>query len=338
MNMAIEDHKDVWIFAEQRHGELSKASFQLLGKGRELANTLGQRLCAVLLGENVDRLAQELIAHGADIVYTGDNPKLKNFQTDTYTHVISKLIGQYKPNIMLYGATHIGRDLAPRIAQRVWVGLTADCTGLTIDEETGNLLQTRPAFGGNLMATIKTPNHRPVMSTVRPGVMKALDADPSRTGEIIPIDADVPDDVMILRVVEIVKEAKHAVNLEDAEIIVSGGRGVGSPEGFKVVSDLADALNGVLGASRATVDLGWIDQTHQVGQTGKTVAPVLYIACGISGAIQHRAGMQGSDYIIAINKDPDAPIFGIAHFGIIGDLHEIVPKLTSELNKLKGPA
>lgn len=336
--MAIEDHKDVWVFAEQRGGELSRASLQLLGKGRELADTLGQRLCAVLLGDGLGDLSRQLIAHGADIVYAGENPKLKNFQTDSYAYVISKLIEKYRPNIMLYGATHIGRDLAPRIAQRVYVGLTADCTGLDIDPDTGNLLQTRPAFGGNLMATIKTPNHRPVMSTVRPGVMKALPADPERTGEIIPMDADVPDGVMVTRLIEIVKEAKHAVNLEEAEIIVSGGRGVGSPEGFKVVSDLADALNGVLGASRATVDLGWIDQTHQVGQTGKTVTPKLYIACGISGAIQHRAGMQNSDYIVAINKDPDAPIFGIAHFGIIGDLHEIVPLLTAELNKLRRPA
>lgn len=334
----LEDHKDVWVFAEQRGGELSRASFQLLGKGRELADTLGQRLCAVLLGENVAGMTKELIAHGADVVYAADNPKVRNFLTDSYTYVISNLIREYRPNIVLYGATHIGRDLAPRIAQRVWVGLTADCTGLDIDPETGNLLQTRPAFGGNLMATIKTPNHRPVMSTVRPGVMKALDPDPTRQGEVIQVDGDIPDEVMVAKIIEIVKEAKHAVNLEDAEIIVSGGRGVGSPEGFEVVHQLAEALNGVLGASRATVDLGWIDQSHQVGQTGKTVQPKLYIACGISGAIQHRAGMQNSDYIIAINKDPDAPIFGIAHFGVIGDLHDIVPALTAELNKLKGPA
>ena len=339
MNMAgIEDYKDVWVFAEQRGGELSKAALQLLGKGRELADTLGQKLCAVLLGEDVDGLAQELIYHGADCVYAGDNPKLKNFQTDTYTYVISNLIQEYKPNIMLYGATHIGRDLAPRIAQRVWVGLTADCTGLDIDPETQNLLQTRPAFGGNLMATIKTPNHRPVMSTVRPGVMKAMDPDRTRQGEVIKINGEIPPEVIVSRIIEIVKEAKHAVNLEDAEIIVSGGRGVGSPEGFQIVQELADALNGVMGASRATVDLGWIAQDHQVGQTGKTVQPKLYIACGISGAIQHRAGMQNSDYIIAINKDPDAPIFGIAHFGVIGDLHEIVPLLTQDLLKLKGSA
>lgn len=334
---AIEEHQDVWVFAEQRGGELSKAALQLLGKGRDLADTLGQKLCAVLLGENVEGLAKELVAHGADIVYTADNPRLKNFQTDTYTYIISNLIKEKDPNIMLFGATHIGRDLAPRIAQRVYVGLTADCTGLDIDPETRNLLQTRPAFGGNLMATIKTPNHRPVMSTVRPGVMKALDADPVRQGEIIPVDSDVPDHVMIAKIIEIVKETKHAVNLEDADIIVSGGRGVGSPEGFQVVQELADALNGVMGASRATVDLGWIAQDHQVGQTGKTVQPKLYIACGISGAIQHRAGMQNSDYIIAINKDPDAPIFGIAHFGIVGDLHDVVPLLTSELNKMKAP-
>lgn len=333
----LEEHQDVWVFAEQRGGELSKAALQLLGKGRDLADTLGQKLCAVLLGENLEGLAKELIAHGADIVYTADNPRLKNFQTDTYTYIISNLIKEKAPNIMLFGATHIGRDLAPRIAQRVYVGLTADCTGLDIDPETRNLLQTRPAFGGNLMATIKTPNHRPVMSTVRPGVMKALEADPDRQGEIISVESDVPDHVMIAKIIEIVKETKHAVNLEDAEIIVSGGRGVGSPEGFQVVQELADALNGVMGASRATVDLGWIAQDHQVGQTGKTVQPKLYIACGISGAIQHRAGMQNSDFIIAINKDPDAPIFGIAHFGIVGDLHDIVPLLTSELNKMKAP-
>lgn len=330
-----EEYRDVWVFAEQRHDKLSKATLQLLGKGRELADTLGQKLCAVLLGENLEEMSKILVSHGADIVYRADNPTLRNFQTDTYTYVISNLIRERKPNIMLYGATHIGRDLAPRIAQRVWVGLTADCTGLDIDPEEKILLQTRPAFGGNLMATIKTPNHRPQMSTVRPGVMKALPEDPNRTGEIIEIDGEVPVEEIIARVIEIVKEQKKSVNLEDAGIIVSGGRGVGSPEGFNVVQKLADALGGEMGASRATVDLGWIAKDHQVGQTGKTVQPKLYIACGISGAIQHRAGMQNSDYIIAINKDPDASIFGIANLGIVGDLHEIVPRLTEKILAIK---
>lgn len=329
------DYKDVWVFAEQRGGQLTRVAYQLLGGGRALADELGQQLGAMLLGQDAKELAKELIAHGADKVYLADDPRLKNFQTDAYASVITTMIKEYKPNIVIYGATHIGRDLAPRIAQRLDLGLTADCTELTIDPEERILLQTRPAFGGNIMATIITPRTRPQMATVRPGIMKELDVDGKRKGEIIDVTVTLKDDEIKTKILEIIKEAKKRVNLEEASIIVSGGRGVGGKEGFTIISELADILGGEVGGSRVAVEKGWIDQDHQVGQTGKTVRPSLYIACGISGSIQHRAGMQNSDLIVAINKDPDATIFKIAHYGIVGDLHEIVPLLIEEFKKLK---
>lgn len=329
--VTIEDYKGVWVFAEQRGGDLGKVGLQLLGGGRQLADTLGQELCAVILGHEIKPLANTLVAHGADKVYVADAPILKNYQTDSYTSVIVDLIKTYKPNIAIYGATHIGRDLAPRIARRLEVGLTADCTELTIDDEEKLLLQTRPAFGGNVMATIICPNTRPQMSTVRPGIMKELDPDESRKGEIIETEVKVTDNDLLTKIIEIIKEKRKTVNLEEANIIVSGGRGVGGKEGFKVIRDLAEVLGGEVGGSRVAVEKEWIEQDHQVGQTGKTVRPDLYIACGISGSIQHRAGMQNSGLIVAINKDPDATIFKIADYGIVGDLHEVVPMLTKAL-------
>ncbi len=319
--------KGVWVFAEQRDGIIARVVTQLLGKGRELADARGTELSAILLGHEAGDLPEELFAYGADRVYVADAPELKDFRTGPYTTVIANAIRKYGPEIVLYGATPIGRDLAPRIAQRIYTGLTADCTELTIDEETGLLLQTRPAFGGNIMATIKCPDYRPQMSTVRPGVMKELSPESGRTGEVIRIDVTLAPDDLVMKILEVVKESKKHVNLEEAEIIVTGGRGVGSPEGFGICQELADLLGGEMGASRATVDAGWIDQAHQVGQTGKSVSPRLYIACGVSGAIQHLAGMQNSDFIVAINKDPDALIFNVADVGIVGDLHDVVPAI-----------
>ncbi len=328
-------YKGVWVFAEQRGGELNKVALQLLGIGRKLANDLGEELCAVLPGNDVQNLALELSAGGADKVYLVEDPKLANFQTDAYTKVMSDLIGKYKPAIVLYGATHIGRDLAPRVAQRTYTGLTADCTELEIDPETRLLQQTRPAFGGNIMATILCKNHRPQMSTVRPGVMQAQEPDLEKTFAIVKETVDLSGCNLKTQILEIVKEAHHAVQIEDAHIIVSGGRGVKSAEGFKVLEELAKVMGGEVGGSRVAVEKGWIPQVQQVGQTGKSVRPELYVACGISGSIQHMAGMQGSNIILAINKNADAPIFKIAHYGIVGDLFEVVPLLTEAVKKYR---
>ncbi|SHI41340.1 electron transfer flavoprotein subunit alpha [Lutispora thermophila] len=328
-------YKGVWVYAEQRQGKLMFTSLELLGEGRKLADKLGVELSAVLLGHEVDDICQELIHYGADKVIYANHKLLQNYTTDGYTKVIADLINEKKSEIVIIGATNIGRDLAPRVAARLNTGLTADCTKLDIDEEQRILLQTRPAFGGNLMATIVTPNHRPQMSTVRPGVMKKMEKDESRTGVVEKVDVNLHDEDLRVKVEEIVKSAKQTVNLVEAQYIVSGGRGLGGPEGFKLMQELADALGGVVGSSRAAVDAGWISHDHQVGQTGKTVRPRVYIACGISGAIQHLAGMQNSDCIIAINKNPDAPIFSVADYGIVGDLYKVVPMLIEEVKKLK---
>lgn len=326
--MDLSQYKNVWVFAEQRQGSITPVVKELLGEGRKLAGEIGTSLCAILLGKNVENLSSELIRYGADKVYIADHPLLKNYTTDAYTKVITDAIVEYKPEIVLYGATHIGRDLAPRIAARVNTGLTADCTKLEIDPKDKKVMQTRPAFGGNLMATIICPDHRPQMSTVRPGVMQKAEPDDSRRGEVIPIHVKLSEENVRTKVLEIVKSVKEIVSLTDADVIVSGGRGLGNPEGFQVVEKLAAAMGGVVGASRAAVDAGWIDHSHQVGQTGTTVKPKIYVACGISGAIQHLAGMQSSDTIIAINKNPRAPIFEVADYGMVGDLYEIVPMLT----------
>ncbi|MCF6461239.1 electron transfer flavoprotein subunit alpha [Clostridium sp. Cult3] len=330
----IDEYKGVWVFAEQREGNLLNVSIELIGEGRKIADELNAELTAILLGKDVDDLAEKLIKYGADNVLYGESELLQVYTTDGYTKVICELIEEKKPEIMLIGATNIGRDLGPRISARIHTGLTADCTRLEVDKENRRLLQTRPAFGGNLMATIICPNHRPQMSTVRPGVMEKAKYDETRIGNIEKFIPNLKEEDIKARVLEVAKGAKAQVKLEDANIIVSGGRGLGDPEGFKLIEELAEKLGAVVGASRATVDAGWIDQSHQVGQTGKTVRPTLYIACGISGAIQHLAGMQESEVIIAINKDKDAPIFKVADYGIVGDVYEILPELIEGLDNI----
>ncbi|MBS4538085.1 FAD-binding protein [Clostridium sp. D2Q-11] len=330
----IEDYKGVWVFAEQRGGEVLNVSIELLGEGRKIADIRNVELTAVLLGENLDENAEMLVKYGADNVIAVDNEKLAVYTTDAYTKVIADLINEKKPEIMLIGATTIGRDLGPRVSARVKTGLTADCTRLEIDEEDGKLLQTRPAFGGNLMATIVCPNHRPQMSTVRPGVMEKAKFNENNVGNIEKKEVSFADGELKTEVVEIVKSEKAAVALDEAPIIVSGGRGLTDGKGFELLEKLADKLGGVVGASRAAVDEGWIEHSHQVGQTGTTVRPKLYIAAGISGAIQHLAGMQSSDCIVAINKNADAPIFKVADYGIVGDLYEVIPQLLEALDNV----
>ena len=327
----ITQYSDVWVFAEQRAGKLMGVSIELLGEGKKLADDIGCKVCAVLCGENVDELTDELFEYGADKVYYANAPELKTYNTDSYTKAIYQAILKYKPEIVLMGATHIGRDLGPCLAVRCETGLTADCTKLDIDPEDKKLMQTRPAFGGNLMATIVCPDHRPQMSTVRPGVMAKPERVAGKKGELINLDVSFEEGDIRMQVVEIVKAMKEIVSLTDAEVIVSGGAGLGGPDGFKVIKQLADRLGGVVGSSRAAVDAGWIDHSHQVGQTGTTVKPKLYIACGISGAIQHLAGMQTSDYIVAINKNEGAPIFEVADYGIVGDLYKVIPALLDAL-------
>ncbi len=330
----IEQYKGVLVFAEQHNGAMKSCSYELLGEGRKLADKLGEDLFSVLPGNQVEPLAKELFAHGADKVYLIDDENLAAYQTGPYATAVAAVIAKYKPSIVLYGATTTGRDLAPRVAARIQTGLTADCTGLDIEEDTGLLLQTRPAFGGNIMATIKCPRHRPQMSTVRPKVMKAPEPDYNRDGEIIKVPVEINPKSVKAKILEVIKEAKATGDIEEADIIVAGGWGMKEPENFKILEDLANALGGAVGASRASVDAGWQPHSTQVGQTGKTVCPKLYIACGISGAVQHLVGMQTSDVIIAINKDPEAPIFQVANYGIIGDLFQIVPDLTKEVRKL----
>jgi len=333
----MSEYKDIWVFVEQREQKLMGVSLEILGEARRLADKKGVKACAVLVGYEVKGLAEELIKYGADVVYVIDHPLLKNYTTDAYTKVICDLANSLKPEVILYGATYIGRDLAPRIAARMQTGLTADCTALDIDEN-GLLLQIRPAFGGNLIATIICPERRPQMATIRPGVMKKALMDEGRRGEVIEIKPVIEEKDIRTEIISIIKEARQKVNLEEADIIVSGGRGVGGPEGFKLIEELAEVLGGVVGASRAAVEAGWISSDHQVGQTGKTVRPKLYIACGISGAIQHIAGMGGAKTIVAINKNPDAPIFKIADYGIVGDLFKVIPALIEEVKEAKKKA
>jgi electron transfer flavoprotein alpha subunit len=330
----VDEYRGVWVFAEQREGNLLNVAIELVGEGRKIADTLETELTAVLLGNKVDDLAEKLVKYGADKVLYADSELLEVYTTDGYTKVIYDMIDEIKPEIMLIGATNIGRDLGPRISARVHTGLTADCTRLDVDLENRRLMQTRPAFGGNLMATIICPDHRPQMSTVRPGVMEKAKYDENRTGEIIKFTPNLNSEDIKAKVVEVVKGGKAEVQLEEAKVIVSGGRGLGNTEGFKLIEDLAKKLGGVVGASRATVDAGWIEHGHQVGQTGKTVRPTLYVACGISGAIQHLAGMQDSKVIVAINKDPNAPIFKVADYGIVGDVYEILPELIEALDNV----
>ena len=334
----IKAYKDVWIFIEHESGKVSNVSFELLGEGRKLADALGCKLCGMLFAdkENIDHFAKEAIAYGAEKVYIMESPLLKEYRTDPYARAAIDLIRKYKPEAVLFGATTQGRDFAGTVATTLEAGLTADCTGLDIDPETKYLKQTRPAFGGNIMATILDyPNYRPQMSTVRPKVFPMTPRDDSKKGEIIRETLPMTEDQVRTKVLEFIKGAE-AVNLVDAEIIISGGRGIGSGENFKVVRGLAVVLGAAVGASRAAVDSGWIPYEHQVGQTGRTVRPRIYFACGISGSIQHLAGMKTSDIIVAINKDPEAPIFKFATYGVVGDLFTAVPMLKEEFKKRLG--
>lgn len=329
------EYKNVWVFVEQVKGEIKNVSHELLGEGRKLADAMGQKLAGVIIGDNVAELAKDVFASGADMVYLVEGPEFAYYTTDGYTGVMTDLIETYKPSVILLGATNDGRDLGPRVACRVGTGLTADCTNLGIDEQTGLVAWTRPAFGGNIMATILCPDHRPQMGTVRPKVFKRPEQDFGRTGEIIKFQSKVNANDIRTKLVDIVQVCTTSCNLEEAEIIVSGGRGMGKPENFCYIEELAEVLGGVVGASRAAVDAGWKPHMHQVGQTGKTVGPKIYFACGISGAIQHVAGMSSSDVVIAINKDPEANIFKIADVGIVGDCMEVLPALIEECKKVK---
>lgn len=329
--------KDLWVFIETNEdGSAKNVGIELLNPGRELANKQGGKLGAVVIGSNVQAAVDDANAHGADIIYVVDGPEYKSYTTDAYTNALEHVVTKYAPTTMLIGSTPHGRDLGPRLSCRLKTGLTADCTRLGFDDESGNVAWTRPAFGGNLMATILCPDHRPQLGTVRPGVFKKADpVDPH--AEIINEDFHVADDEIRTKVLKVIKEAaEDFVDLEGADIIVVGGRGVGGPEGFKPIQELADVLGATVGASRAAVDSGWITHSHQVGQTGKTVGPKLIIECGVSGAIQHVAGMSSSDCIVAINKDEEANIFSIADYGIVGDLFVVVPALTAEIKKIKG--
>ncbi|GHT51041.1 electron transfer flavoprotein subunit alpha [Endomicrobiia bacterium] len=324
-------YKGVWIYAQQRHGEISSVVYELLNEGKRLANKLDTTLSAVLIGDNIKSKAQELINRGADKVYVCDDPIFIEFQDDPYTDVLSQLIEKEKPEIILMGATNIGRSFASRVAARIHTGLTADCTFLEIDLETRNLQQTRPAFGGNIMATILTPGHRPQIATVRHKVFKEAKVEALRNGEIIDFKVDTQALINRTKFLGFVKNANTAVNISDANIIVSGGRGVGKAEGFKLLEEFAYLLGGAVGASRAAVDSDWIPYSHQIGQTGKTVVPKLYIACGISGQIQHTIGMSSSEIIVAINKDSSCNMMQIATYALEGDLYEIIPNIIKEI-------
>ena len=332
MNKA--DFNGVWVFAEQREGQLQKVSLELLGEGRKIADKLGSKLTALLIGNKVQNLVEDLSRHGADEVLVVDAPELEHYTTDGYTKAICELANAKKPNIIFIGATFIGRDLGPRVAARLETGLTADCTSLDVDVESGDLLATRPAFGGNLMATIACPDHRPQMATVRPGVFEKVNTDASNC-KIEKVEVKLADSDIRTKVLEIIKEKKDIVDISEANIIVSGGRGVGCKENFALLQELADALGGVVAGSRAAVEKGWVENAYQVGQTGKTVKPTIYIACGISGAIQHVAGMQDSELIIAINKDETAPIMQVADYGIVGDVKKVIPELIAQAKEMK---
>jgi len=329
----LKNYKGVWVFAEQKKGKVQSVVYELLGKARDLAASLGTDVAAVLLGEHLEEEIQELIWRGADKVYVVEKRELANFQDEPYTNILVELISKHKPEIVLCGATSIGRSLISRVAVKLRVGLTADCTGLDIDKEKKILLQTRPAFGGNIMATIISPNYRPQMATVRHKVFPETVSDMKRKGKIIREDFSGSLLNSRSKILDIVDEIEATVNLAEADIIISGGRGMRGSENFKILEELAKVLGAAVGASRAAVDAGWMPYSHQVGQTGRTVSPKIYIACGISGQIQHLVGMQSSKIIVAINKDPDAPIFKVATYGIVADLFEIIPALTKKFSR-----
>ncbi len=342
--MGLEQYKGVYIYAQQVDNELSSIAFELIGKAKELAKDLDTDVTAVLLGHNVSGLVDSLAEYGADKVIVVDDPELETYRTEPYAHALASVINEYKPDIMLVGATAIGRDLGPTVSARVKTGLTADCTVLEIgdfpinpvpgkeDEQKHNqLLMTRPAFGGNTIATIACPDNRPQMATVRPGVMQKIEPIKGAKAEVINYNPGFVKNNKYVEILNIIKQAKTTENIMDAKILVSGGRGVGSAEGFEMLKELAEVLGGTVSCSRAVVENGWLPVDLQVGQTGKTVRPLLYFAIGISGAIQHVAGMEESDIVIAINKDEDAPIFDVADYGIVGDLNKVVPALTAAL-------
>ncbi|MCM8782162.1 MAG: electron transfer flavoprotein subunit alpha [Candidatus Omnitrophica bacterium] len=328
-------YKNVWVFCEQKKGKIQSVSWELLGEAKKLASKLNVKVCGVFFGSGITGCAHEIIERGADEVYVVDEKELENYLDEPYANCLVELINEYKPEILLCGATTLGRSLISKVAVKVYTGLTADCTALDIDEKEKNLLQTRPAFGGNIMATIITPNYRPQMATVRHKVMKEAPIQNGRKGKIIIKKFEKRFYASRTKLINFVEEVEQTINLCEADIIVSGGRGLGGPENFKLIRELAIALGGAVGASRAAVDADWIPYSHQVGQTGKTVCPKVYIACGISGQIQHLIGMQSSEIIIAINKDPDAPIFNVATYGIVGDLFQIVPLLTKKFSELR---
>jgi len=328
----IKDYKGIWVFIEQKNGKIQSVSYELLGKAQELAKKLDCDVSGVLIGNDLKDQLDEVIWHGSDNIYLVEAPEIANFQDEPYTNILVRLIQKYKPEILLSGATAIGRSLISRVAINIKAGLTADCTGLDIEPVKKILLQTRPAFGGNIMATIISPNYRPQMATVRHKVMQPIAPDKHRKGKIIRESFESFVYFSRTKLLDIVEEIETLVNIAEADIIVSGGRGIGSKENFKILEELAHVLNAAVGSSRAAVDSGWMPYSHQVGQTGRTVAPKIYFACGISGQIQHLVGMSSSKIIVAINKDPEAPIFKIATYGIVGDLHQIIPALTKQFN------
>ncbi|MDO4941534.1 MAG: electron transfer flavoprotein subunit alpha/FixB family protein [Lachnospiraceae bacterium] len=331
----LQDYKNIWVFIETECGKAKNVGYELINVAKPLAQQKGCPLVAVVIGKDIEGVAKDAICYGADSAIIVDGPEFEYYSTDAFAKALVTLIEKYKPETLMIGATNNGRDLGPRVSCRIKTGLTADCTAIDIDEETGNIAWTRPTFGGNLMATIMCPDHRPQMGTVRPGVFKKGAYDESRTGEIVKEEITVAPEEIRTKLVERVNEIAEAINLEEAEIIVSGGRGVGSADGFKQLEELAEVLGATVGCSRAVVDAGWMPHAHQVGQSGKTVAPKLYFAIGISGAIQHVAGISGSDTIVAINKDADAPIFDVADYGIVGNLNEVVPALTAAFKAQK---
>jgi len=330
----ISQFKGVWVVAEHYKNKINNVSFQLLSKGRELADNLQVNLTFVILGTDFDDELKEISLYGMDEIIYIKSPILKDYYSDLYTKVIKELVLENKPEILLIGATPTGRDFAPRVAKRLNAGLTADCTGLEVDLETRNLLQTRPTYGGAIMATIRTPSSRPQMATVRAGIFKMPEKIKKKVN-IRMVKYDFKEKDSVSKIVKVISKTRETVNLEDAKFIVAGGRGVGSKEKFRIIEELAEVLDAELGGSRITVELNWLDPDRQIGQTGKTVTPKLYIACGISGAIQHIVGMENSEIIVAINKDPNAPIFNWAHYGVVGDLHEIIPVLIDEIKKIK---
>lgn len=332
MNLA--DYNGVCVFAEQREGVMQKVSLEILGEGKKLADKLGTKLIALVLGHEIQGMGKILGEHGADEVLVIDNPLLKDYTTDGYTTAICEVLNDIKPGIFFIGATFIGRDLGPRVAARLSTGLTADCTSLDVDVENGDLLATRPAFGGNLMATIACPDHRPQMATIRPGVFSKLPAD-NNGYTVSNIQVNLKDSDIRTKIVKIVKENKNIKDISEARVLVAGGRGVESKENFDMLKALADEFGGSIAASRAAIEKGWVDKDYQVGQTGKTVRPNIYIACGISGAIQHVAGMQDSDLIIAINKDETAPIMKVADYAIVGEVSKVIPEFISQLKNIK---